>query len=229
MNLKKKLQNNKLYKKFISNLFMFNSKEIYSILGIVLIVSLSAGLFKSVSSLPYFILAFFFVVLINILVKKITSFYLDSEIEMKIWQISQFGFKPQRRFSKPLWAGIIFPLVISVLSLGKILWMASLIFDVKPKIYRTAKRHGLYSYSEMTEEHIGIIAAFGILANLVFAIIGYFIGFTEFAKLNIYFAFFNLLPISDLDGNKIFFANPVWWSFLAAIVLVGLGYLLFLI
>lgn len=208
---------------------MFNSKEIYSILGIILVVSISFGLFKSISSIPYFALAFLFVVLINILIKKITSFYLDSEIEMKIWQISQFGFKRHYRFKKPVLAGIIFPLIISLISLGRILWMASLVFEVKPKIYRTAKRHGLYSYSEMTEEHIGIIAALGILANLFFAVIGYFIGFTEFAKLNIYFAFFNLLPLSDLDGNKIFFANPVWWSFLAALVLVGLGYVLFLI
>ncbi|GAH98488.1 unnamed protein product, partial [marine sediment metagenome] len=35
---------------------------------------------------------------------------------------------------------------------------------------------------EITEHHLGIIASAGIIANLIFAIIGYFIGFTDFAR-----------------------------------------------
>jgi Zn-dependent protease len=107
--------------------------------------------------------------------------------------------------------------------------MACLVFDVKPKIYRAAKRHGLYSYSEMTESHIGLIAAVGVIASLVFAVIGYLMGFSEFSRLSIYFAFFNMIPISDLDGNKIFFGSLILWSFLAALVLIGLGYVFFLV
>ena len=102
--------------------------------------------------------------------------------------------------------------------------MASLVFDVKAKAYHAAKRHGIYSFSEMTEEHIGRIAAAGIFVNLVLAIAFYFIGGdfgTLFAKLNILFAFFNMIPISDLDGNKIFFGNLVLWSFLAIVTLIG--------
>ncbi|MBL7059296.1 hypothetical protein ISS08_02490, partial [Candidatus Pacearchaeota archaeon] len=101
--------------------------------------------------------------------------------------------------------------------------------DVKAKVYRAAKRHGLYSFSEMTEYHLGLIAASGIFINLILAIIGYVIGFPLFAKLNIYYALFNMIPISDLDGNKIFFGSLVLWSFLAALTLIGLGYALFLI
>ena len=99
--------------------------------------------------------------------------------------------------------------------------MASLVFDIKPKVYRAAKRHGLYSFSEVTEYQLGIIAATGIVINLALAIIGYFLGFHTFAQLNIYFAFFNMLPLSTLDGNKIFFGNIVLWSFLASLTLLG--------
>jgi len=81
----------------------------------------------------------------------------------------------------------------------------------------------------MTEEHIGWIAAAGIAANLLFAVVGYLIGFSELARISIYFAFFNMLPLSDLDGNKIFFGSRILWSFLAALVLIGVGYALLLI
>jgi Zn-dependent protease len=54
-------------------------------------------------------------------------------------------------------------------------------------------------------------------------------GFSEFSRLSIYFAFFNMIPISDLDGNKIFFGSLILWSFLAALVLIGLGYVFFLV
>ena len=81
----------------------------------------------------------------------------------------------------------------------------------------------------MTERHIGLIAAAGIAMNLIAAIIGYIINQPEFAKLNIYFAFFNMLPLSDLDGNKILFGNKVLWSFLAIITIIGMFYALFLI
>ena len=143
--------------------------------------------------------------------------------------MERYGFKAHHYFKRPFPIGIFLPIIVSLVSAGRLFWMAAMTFDVKPKIYRAAKRHGLYSFSEMTEFHIGLIAAAGVLINLLAAVIGYFLGFSEFARLNIYFAFFNMLPISDLDGNKIFFGNIVLWSFLAIIVLIGLGYAFFLI
>ncbi|GAG02034.1 unnamed protein product, partial [marine sediment metagenome] len=191
---------------------MLNQKEISLILIVVFIITLLTSLFKSFDGFLYTLLAVFFVFLINILAKKIASFYLDSKIEMKIWKIKRYGFKPSSYFKKPIYAGILFPIIFALVFLGNFIWMACLVFDVKPKIYKAAKRHGLYSYSEMTESHIGIIAAIGIIASLVFAIIGYLLGFSEFSRLSIFFALFNMIPISDLDGNKIFFGSIILWS-----------------
>jgi hypothetical protein len=75
--------------------------------------------------------------------------------------------------------------------------MASLIFEVKPKVYRSAKRYGLYSFSEMSEYHIAIIAASGILMNLFIALIFYLFGFESSARIALYYSFFNLLPIRN--------------------------------
>ena len=210
---------------------MLKKKEIISIIIVTLVLAFAISLLKSWRIFLYALLSVFLVIIINIFAKKIMGFYFDSEIEIKLWEIKRYGFKSHQHFKKPFPAGAFLPIVskIVLFPFNSFVWMASLVFDVKAKIYKAAKRHGLYSFSEMTEFHLGLIAATGIVANLIFAIIGYFLGFSEFARLNIYYAFFNMLPISDLDGNKIFFGNIILWSFLASITLIALLYSLLLI
>ena len=210
---------------------MITKKEITAILIATVVLAFSINLISSLSSFLYTLLAVFILILANLIAKKITSFHLDSEIETSLWEIKQWGVKAHHRLKKPFPLGAFLPILSKLIlfPINSFVWMASLVFDVKAKTYRAAKRHGLYKFSEMTEDHIGYIAAAGIGANLVLAIIGYLIGYPLFAKLNIYYAFFNMIPISNLDGNKIFFGNLVLWVFLAVITLIGLGYALFLI
>lgn len=208
---------------------MLDKKEIISILMISLILAFVISLMESLKIFLYTLLAVFLVIMINITAKKVMSFYLDSEIEIKIWEIKRYGFKSHREFKKPFLAGAFFPIITTAFSFGYINWLACLVFDVKAKIHRAAKRYGLYTFSEMTEYHIGLIAAAGIFANLFFAVVGYLLNFQNFSELNIYFAFYNMIPLSDLDGNKIIFGSFVLWSFLAAITLIGLFYALFVI
>ncbi|MFA4953236.1 MAG: hypothetical protein WC584_03365 [Candidatus Pacearchaeota archaeon] len=202
---------------------MLNRKEI----GIIILVTLVLAFTLSVLNLPklflFSLLFVFLVISINIIAKKLTAFYLDSEIEIKLWEFQRYGFKPDYHFKKPVPAGVLAPIILAGITLGYFKWLASLVFDVKAKTYRATKRHGLYAFSEMTEFHIGLIAASGIFANLIFAVIGYLINFPEFSRINIYYAFFNMIPLSELDGNKIFFGSIILWSFLAALTLVGLA------
>ncbi len=211
---------------------MLKKQEFLSIAIITLILGFGVSLIKSVELVLFSLLSIFLIIIINTAAKKIASFYLDSEIKIKIWEIKQWGFKSHHHFKKPFPLGAFLPVITAILSMGIFTWMGSLIFEVKPKIYRAAKRHQLYSFSEMTEWHIGLIAASGIFATLIFAILGYFITLPSqmnFATLSVFFAFFNMLPFSSLDGNKIFFGSLVMWSFLAALVLIGLGYVFLLI
>lgn len=211
---------------------MITLKESLIVVISSLILGFALGVFKaefSILTIVYYFVLVFAILTINVLAKKLTAFCLDSEIEVDFWKIQKYWFKPSYYFKKPVYAGAILPFIISVITLGRLTWMASLIFEVKPKIYRAAKRHGLYSFSEVTEEHIGTIAASGIFLNLIFSVVGYFLGFGEFSKLSVFYIFFNMLPISDLDGNKIFFGNIVLWYFLAAITLIGLFYAFFLV
>lgn len=208
---------------------MLDKKEITAVVIISIILAFTISLIKTTQIFSYVLLAVFLTIMLNIIGKKIASFYLDSEIKIKMWEISRWGYKPSYYFKKALAVGAILPIVLKFLTLGHFNWLACLTFEVKPKSYRAAKRYGTYAFSEMTEAHIGRIASWGIVTNLIFAIIGYLTGFPEFARLNIYYAAFNMIPLSNLDGNKIFFGNLVWWSFLGAIVLIALGYAFFLV
>lgn len=224
--------NKKLYKKCKIRIIMLNKKEIGSIIIITIILAFALSLVKSMEIFLYTLLSVFLILIINIIAKKIASYYLESKIDIGLWEIKQYWFKKHWHFKKAFPAGAFFPIILTVLSMGIFTWLACLTFEVKPKAYRVAKKHELYSFSEMTEWHIGLIAAAGIFTTLIFAIIGYFIGLPSamnFVKLSIFYAFFNMLPFSSLDGNKIFFGNIVLWSFLAILTLIGVAYIFIVI
>lgn len=207
---------------------MINKKEIASLLISSIIIAFSITLVKDLNIFLLVLLGVFALILVNIIIKKFMAYLLESEIEIKIWEIKRWGFKTDQYWKKAFPLGIFMPILVRVIlfSFNGFTWMASLVFDVKAKAYHAAKRHGMYSFSEMTEEHIGKIAAAGMFANLFLAVLFYLIGGdfgTLFAKLNIWFVFFNMIPLSDLDGNKIFFGNIILWSFLAVITLIGLA------
>lgn len=208
---------------------MFKKKEVLTILLVGIVLAVSISLIETWKGFWITTIAIFLAILINVSAKKGFAYYLDSEIEIKTWSIKRYGFKPHNHFKRAFPAGIFFPIMISAFTYGSLMWLGSLVFEVKPKIYRAAKKHGLYSFSEMTEFQIGLIAIAGVVANLLLAVIGYFFGWGEFARLNIWFAFFNILPISDLDGSKIFFGDLVLWSLITSIVLIAIGYALVLI
>lgn len=208
-------------------------KELPLVIISALILAFLISLLQSWSAFLSTLIIILAVFCINILAKKISSFYLDSEIEMQIWDIQRFGVKPHHSFKKPILMGIFLPFITKVLSSGYLTWLATLTFKAKPKVHRTARRYGTFAFAEMTEFHIALIATSGILANLIFAIIGYLIGSSDlaiqFTKLNIYFAFYNLIPLSDLDGNKILMGSKLTWIMLGILTLIALFFAIIVI
>jgi Zn-dependent protease len=210
---------------------MVNKKELFTISLVILLFSFLLNLFEKWAGFWKTLLMVSIIIGTNILIKKITAYYLDSKIEIDLWNVRQFGFKTNSHLKKPFQTGVVFPIISKILfaPFNSFIWMASLVFDAKPKVYKTAKRHGLYSFSEVTENQMGLIAAAGVGTNLILVVTGYLLGFHTFAQLGIYYVFFNMLPISELDGNKIFFGNLVLWSFLASITLLGILLSIFII
>lgn len=203
---------------------MLNKKEILSILGVTFVLGIIISLIETWEIFGITLGLIFAVILTNVIFKKVTAFYIDTDVEINTWEWSRFGYKKHHHFRKPVPGGILIPLLVKFFSVGLINWMACLTFEVRGKTYRSAKRHGIYSFSEVSEKEMGWIASAGIWANIILAIIGYLIGtdiFLQFAKLNLIYAFFNIIPISNLDGSKIFFGNKINWMFLAILTSIA--------
>lgn len=210
---------------------MYNGKEIIYILIASIFLAFAITLIDTWNLFLYALVSVFIVLFVNSLAKKIAGYFFESEVEVKLWEFRRYGFRKSQSTKMAFPAGLLIPLFSKIIlwPLNGFVWMASMVFDVKPKSWRVAKRHGYYSFSEMTEDHIGYIAAFGIFINLAMALVGYLIGFPLFSRINIWFAFFNMIPISDLDGNKIFFGKLALWNVLAVLTLLALAYSFFLV
>jgi membrane-associated protease RseP (regulator of RpoE activity) len=196
---------------------------------IIIIASIILGFtiaFPNFSAILSSIIYMLIILAVNIVIKKTISYYLEADVTTKFWGIYQYGFKKGSHFSKSLPMFWLAPL-LSIITGGYFFWLAILEFDISPRTERVSKRHGLYRFSEMTEWHIASIACWGIAANLILATIAYFLatwipGMETFAKLNIYFAAWSLIPLSSLDGGKILFGSRVLWIIFAAITFLFL-------
>ncbi len=207
---------------------MVTGKEILSLL-IALVVMAFSNSFLDVDVFLYSLLFFAIILLVYVAAKKFMSYYFESETEERIWSFQIYGFAPSQYFKKPVPIGIIFPFILSIISLGYIKWFALTETEIKPTVARAARRHDFYSYSELTEWHVGLIPAFGIICVLIVSFIAYLVNVPELARLAIYFSFFNMLPIGKLDGGKIFFGSLILYFTLLVVVLIALGYALLLV
>lgn len=223
----------KVYKntKFIKT--MITGKEILALLLALVVLAFSYAFInpqKFINSLFIFAI----ILIVYVTAKKITAYYYESEEEIKIWSFKRYGIYERSYFKTPIPIGLILAFILPILTYPAFIpkhipWFAVTESEVKPTKARAVKRHQIYSFSEMTEWHLGLISSSGIIASLLLALIAYLLNFPDLARASIYFACFNLLPIGKLDGTKIFFGNVVFWIILALISLIALGYALFLV
>ncbi|MBI2629914.1 hypothetical protein HYW76_02340 [Candidatus Pacearchaeota archaeon] len=208
---------------------MIKLKEIAVLLLSLVIMAFSDSFFhiKSSEYLSQFLLSlgtFAIIIIVYEAAKKIMAHNLDSAEETKIWTVQRYGLYERAHFKYPIPLGILLSFFLSLITLGNVKWFALTESEVKPTEARAVRRHEYYSYYEMTEWHLALISAAGIIASFLLAIFAYLISYAELSKLSIYFAFFNLLPIGKLDGTRIFFGSRVLYAILAVISIISLGY-----
>ena len=213
---------------------MLNERELLHII-LVTVVLVFAVTFKEfiISGVDYLYLGtifvfILFIILINLLAKKYVAYKYEANLETQIWNWQRFGFKRHRYFKNPIPAGIIIPAIITVLTMGKFLFLASLESKIEGTSARASKSHGRFRFTEMTDSHIGFISGAGIIANLILAVIAYLIDLGQLAELSIYYAVYSLIPFGNLDGMKILMGNKNYWFALVILTLIFLSYVLFL-
>lgn len=147
------------------------------------------------------------IILATVFAKKAKAYNIDVKIEHKIIQWKRWWIYKKSHFKKPLPGGIIFPVLFALISNGWIKILAFLQFDAKALPTKVARKRRIKTYADLMEWDVGIIAFFGLVASLAIAIIASYAGLTDLAKISLYYSLWNLLPIGQLDGIKIFFGS----------------------
>ena len=154
---------------------------------------------------------------VHVLAQKLTALRFGANLEYELWTIRRYWFFEKSYFKRPFPAWLFMPLILVIISFGFIKWFAVLTFGAFPTTRRIQRR-----WYELTEWEYALIAISGIFANLVLAIISEFLGWHDFAILNILFAFFNVFPFSQLNGTKIFFGSRALWVFSIILIIAML-------
>jgi hypothetical protein len=200
-------------------------KEIYHIILAIIILTIVIGfesfLTTDLSTLGLPLLFAALIILANVGGKKITGRNLDCNVENETWMWGRYGLKPNWHLKKEIPLGVIVPLFFTAISLGLIKFMTFLTYEASPMKRRAARRFGARSFTEITDWHNALIGAGGIVAVLLLSAISYFIPFLDgLPKYAAFYAFWNLIPFSKLDGTQILFGSKPLWTALAVITII---------
>lgn len=201
-------------------------REFYHILAAIILFTI-IGSIEFVVELKWFMIPRIFlfstiIIFLVIFAKKLVSSWLDADVEHELWVFARYGIKESWHLEKPIPAGIIFPLITSIFTLGWIKFSTFLTYEARALKRRAAKRFGVFSYSELTEFHNSLIGVAGITTCFIIAIIAYFSSpaLEPLAKLSVFYALSNMIPIPKFDGAQIFLGSRVIYAILGIVALI---------
>jgi len=208
---------------------MFNRKEVAWIIIVAIIFGfLIAFTYESETetlifndSLIVFLISFP-IILTSVLIKKLAAKYFSVDIQFKIWEFQRYGWYTRSHFKKPMPIGLILPFFLTIMSLGIIKPFTFLQFKSKPSKTRILKKRGIHRREGVNESDLAFISAWGLWGLIILAIVGSLINFPDLTKYAIYFGIWNLLPISNLDGAKLFFGSLFNWVLLVIAYTISL-------
>lgn len=148
------------------------------------------------------------ILFVSVIAKHITASIIHIEIEHSTWKLTRFWISKKRHLKHALPMGIIFPLLLSILSAGYIKCFAFLQFDSVAKLSKIIKEKGTRRYVEIMEWDLALIAFYGIVAVLVLSLVANFLTISSLAKFAVYYCMWNLIPFGQLDGLKILMGSP---------------------
>lgn len=206
---------------------MFTKKELVWIIVMIMVYEFII-IFPSSNTLnPLILLVPVIILLTSLVSKKIAAGFFNIKIEHKVWEFQRWGYYRRSQFKKPLQIGLILPFALSILTLGIVRMFTFFQFEVEnvPET-RILKQRGLKRKEEINESDIAFTAAWGFLSLLILALIGALPGIREIlpqlSEYSIYYGFWNLIPVSKLDGSKLFFGSILTWTFLAVLYAIAL-------
>ncbi|MEN9626523.1 MAG: hypothetical protein RL557_851 [archaeon] len=212
----------------------FSKKEIVSIIVVIIIASF-ISFFPQIPDDPllifYSLIIFSVIIFSTVVAKKIAGRRRAIKVEHKFWEFSRYGIYKRSHLKKPFPIGLVLPFFLAFFSLGYIKPMVFLQFNVEniPHI-RLLKASG-YKRAFRKEFVHEVDPAYAVAAGL-YVLAGIFvIGFVMYkfsdidffynlAKFSVMYGAWNLLPVSTLDGAKLFFGSFFNWCCLAILYLL---------
>lgn len=214
-------------------MIIMKRKEVITIFVVMLLMAFILGFTdKQVFSFERFSTYLVFSIIIigcSVTIKKLVSRYIDVESEIKFWEFQRWGIYSRSHFKKPFPIGIILaPLLFLVFNFRY--FFCYLQFDAKATSAKVAKKYSFPRVSGILEWDDAVIAFYGTLVLFILSIISGLFNNSlclEFSKISIYYALWNILPLGQLDGSRLFFGSRPLFFFTwiiafitAAIVLI---------
>jgi len=205
---------------------MLNKKEIIYAALAILVMTLTLSfvdynlLFEK---MPLYLIFSAIIILISIFSKKITAKIIDVSVEIKSWEWKRYGIYARSEFKKPIPTGFVLPLLLSLLFSYRY-FFCLLQFDSTALTSKAAKKYGKNRISGLTEWDEALIIFYSIIPLIILAL---FVKFTnisliaELSRITMFYVLWNLVPVSKLDGTKLFFASRPLFTFTWILTLIA--------
>jgi hypothetical protein len=158
-------------------------------------------------NLFYVLILVSLIVLFNTLGYKLTAKYFGADIKIKVWNAEKFEGKfSLRKLGSYIFSPVL-PILITLFSNGKIFLSSVGTFD--------AKNYNVFGkrFPKLSYFNLGLITIGGLFFNLVLMMLFKILLLKKGVTISSWFIIWNLLPISELPGSKIFFASRVMYLF----------------
>ncbi|GEM_PF-1603834 len=210
---------------------MFTKKEIFALIFSLFILSFVFGFDDGTKKLVLntWLFNFFKIfvlvtlaVFVRELAMKLHARTDDALVEYELWGIRRVWFTGNGLLHRPLYLGTLIAILMTLSSKGAFFFTALGNHKITERgSARVGRRLTRLNYSEEAQ----IISA-GIFANIFLAILGIFLGrifhfnAQQFVNINFYLILFNLFPLSNLDGAKLFFGSLLGYIFMLVFFIV---------
>lgn len=202
-------------------------KELSILIVAIILMSLIILLHEGSLNLLGIALVSAVIILVSVFCKKLTAKIIDIKIEHRFWQVERVWFGRSRYLKNPAPAGVIIPAIFSLISNGFITCFSLLQFESKALPAKAVKKYGVKRFSEIMEWDLCMIGFYGIFGLFLLSMVAklfssYFFGLDLMllSKYSFYYALWNLLPLSSLDGAKMFFGSSRLYIFTLILALI---------
>ena len=202
---------------------MFNKKEItIAIIGTILLAFM-INISRDTDNAILFIVIAAIIIFTDLFIKKWIAPFYSIKIEYDLWKLKRYYWYEHSKLKHPIPLGILVPFFISIISLGYIRPAAFFGYTATNlPAKRVQKRYGRVRKPHINEYDLAFTCLWSTYALLGLAVIGAIINVPLLSKYAIYYGFWNLMPISNLDGMKIFFGSLIGWLIAVVVYVLAL-------